>query len=314
VATVTEKYEIAEHSAPFDLPPGTIITFSKRFQIVSPLGEGGMGKVFKAFDPFMNRYVALKVLKDDVPESEQRRFRQEARLCGGFAHPNLPRVLDVGTTREQGLFWFAMEFLEGRDIRGAMDGHRTVPLHVLCEIFRQVLDGLHYAHLRKVVHRDVKPANIFVTRDPHDPALRTVKVLDFGVARDLSDSKADDGKFIVGDPHYMAPEQTRPNGPVDARSDLYALGMTFYEGITGHHPFEDVFDEHPREILRCHRERVPAPPSTYLPADTDAELALAIDGFFEAACGKEPGERFADARVMQRAMAELMRYADRRTE
>jgi serine/threonine-protein kinase len=314
VSTVSEPIPIAGPSAPFDLPPGTVITFSKRFQIVGPLGEGGMGKVFKAFDPFMNRYVALKVLKDDVPESEQRRFRLEARLCGSFAHPNLPRVLDLGTTREHGLFWFAMEFLEGRDIRGAMEGGRTVPLHVLCEIFRQVLDALHYVHLRKIVHRDIKPANIFVTRDPHDPALRTVKVLDFGVARDLSDPKPEESTFIVGDPHYMAPEQTRPGGAVDPRSDLYALGMTFYEAITGHHPFEDVFDERPREILRCHRERVPAPPSTYLPADTDEELATAIDGIFEAACGKSPAERFADARVMQRALGELMRFADRRTE
>ncbi|MFO0637351.1 MAG: serine/threonine-protein kinase [Nannocystaceae bacterium] len=156
------------------------------------LGEGGMGKVFKAFDLFMNRYVALKVMKTDVPESEQRRFRLEARLGGSFTHNNLVRVLDVGTTREHGLFWFAMEFLEGRDISDAVTGGRTVPLHVLCEIFRQVLDALRYVHLRGVVHRDIKPANIFVCRDPHDPELRVVKVLDFGVARDLNDARPDD--------------------------------------------------------------------------------------------------------------------------
>lgn len=295
-----------------DLPPGTVISFSKRFQIVCPLGEGGMGKVFKAFDPFMNRYVALKVMKADVPETEQRRFRLEARLGGGFAHPNLVRVLDVGTTREHGLFWFAMEFLEGRDIRDAMEGGRTLAMHVLCEIFRGVLDALSYIHNRGVVHRDVKPANIFVTHDAYDPEHRLVKLLDLGVARDLNDPRGDDPTLVLGDPRYMAPEQTRPAGPIDHRADLYALGMTFFEGVTGHHPFEDVFDEHPRVLFRCHREREPTLPSSYLPSDTPADLADAIDGFFQASCGKNPDERFDDARVMRRALGELMRFADRR--
>jgi serine/threonine protein kinase len=297
-----------------DLEPGAIIQFTKRFQVVGQLGEGGMGKVFKAFDPFMNRYVALKVMKVDVPESEQRRFRLEARLCGSFAHPNLPRVLDLGTTREHGLFWFAMEFLEGRDIRGAMDQGRTVPLHVLCEIFRQVLDALHYIHLRGIVHRDIKPANIFVTRDAFDPDLRPVKVLDFGVARVLEETTPDDPTLILGDPRYMAPEQTRPAAAVDGRADLYALGITFFEAITGVHPFEDVFEEHPREIMRAHRERDPALPSSYLPVDTPTDEAEAIDGFFVAACAKVPAERFTNARVMKRALGELMRFADRRHE
>ncbi len=295
-----------------DLAPGTVITFNKRFQVVAPLGEGGMGKVFKAFDPLMNRYVALKVMKADVPESEQRRFRLEARLCGGFAHANLPRVLDVGTMRDEGLFWFAMEFLEGRDIGGAMEGGSTVPLHVLCEIFRQALSALHYIHVRGIVHRDIKPANIFVTGDPFDPDLRTAKVIDFGVALDRNDSRPEDPTLILGDPRYMPPEQTRAAARVDGRADLYALGMSFYEGITGHHPFEDVFDQHPRELMRCHRERTPAPPSTYLDAETSNEVAESIDGFFLAACGKQPDERFVDARVMARALGELMRFADRR--
>jgi serine/threonine protein kinase len=304
-----EAHLASEDRSEFDLPPGTIITLSKRFQVSGPLGEGGMGKVFKAFDPFMNRYVALKVMKVDVPESEKRRFRLEARLCGSFTHPNLVRVLDVGTTKEHGLFWFAMEFLEGRDIGDAMSDGRTVPLHVICEIFRQILDGLNYVHRRHIVHRDIKPANIFVTRDPHDPEFRPVKVLDFGVARDLSDPTPEDSRLILGDPHYMAPEQTRPNGPVDARSDLYALGMTFYEAITGHHPFEDVFDQHPRALLACHRERHPMPPSTFLPAGTSMEAADAIDAFFFASCAKDPAERFASARAMQNALSELVRYA-----
>jgi serine/threonine-protein kinase len=304
----TPKFATDEAIETAELAPGTAISFEKRFQITGRLGEGGMGKIFKAFDPFMNRYVALKVMKADVPEREQRRFRLEARLCGGFSHPNLVRVIDVGTTQEHNLFWFAMEFLEGRDIRGALDGGRRVPLHVVIEIFRQTLDGLHYVHRRGIVHRDVKPANIFVTRDNFDPEYRPVKLLDFGVARDLNDDKPEDPKLILGDPRYLPPEQSRPNGPIDHRSDLYALGMSFYEAITGHHPFEDTFGEHPRELLRCQRERSPQPPSQYLAGAYPADAAATIDSFFMHACAKDPAVRYSDARVMQRALTELRRF------
>jgi len=292
-----------------ELPAGTIITLTKRFQITGPLGEGGMGKVFKAFDPYMNRYVALKVMKADVPETQQRRFRLEARLCGSFNHPNLVRVLDVGTTREHNLFWFAMEFLEGRDIRGAIRGGRRVPLHVLCEIFREVLEALNYAHRRGIVHRDIKPANIFVCRDPRDPEYRPVKVLDFGVAKDLSDEKPEEGNLILGDPRYMAPEQTRSNLPLDHRADLYALGITFFEAMTGHHPFEDLFSHDPKVLLKAQRERPPGLPSAHLDGQFEAAARAAIDAFFAKACSKDPLQRFADARAMLRGLADLRAFA-----
>ena len=292
-----------------EIPTGTALNFSKQYQVLQHLGEGGMGKVYKAFDPLMNRYVALKVMKADVPEGEQRRFRREARLCGSFAHPNLVRVIDVGTTHQHGLFWFAMDFLEGRDIAGAMQKGRTVPLHVVCEVFRQVLDALRYIHLRGIVHRDVKPANVFVTRDSHDPSLRIVKLLDFGVAFDSNDSSPEDPKLILGDPRYLPPEQSRPKGVVDPRSDIYALGMSFYEAVTGHHPFQDTFGQHPRELLRCQRERKPDPPSRHLSVNTEPRKAMAIDMFFGKACAKDPGQRFQDVEVMQQALLEVGRYA-----
>jgi len=305
----TELLVQDEEGPAAELATGTTLSFSKQYQVMGRLGEGGMGKVYKAFDPIMNRYVALKVLKVDVPETEHRRFRLEARLCGSFSHPNLIRVLDVGTTSEHGLFWFVMDYLEGKDIGGAIAGGRAVPLHVVCEIFRQVLEALNYAHQRGIVHRDVKPANIFVTRDPHDPQFRPVKLLDFGVAKDLSDKRPEHPKLILGDPRYLPPEQSRPNRPIDGRADLYALGMSFFEAVTGHHPFEDVFAEHPRELLKCQRSRDPVPPSTYLPADTPLARAAAIDAFFLRATAKEPDDRHPSARAMQDALAALAQFA-----
>lgn len=288
-----------------ELSPGTVISLTKQFQIVERLGEGGMGKVYKAFDPLMNRYVALKMIKVDVPDTERRRFRREARLCGKFVHPNLVRVMEVGTTKEHGLFWFAMEFLEGRDIGAVLHAGNKVPIHVACEIMTQTLDALRYVHLRQIIHRDIKPANIFVTKDPYDPELRLVKLLDFGVAKDLTDEEPDDPRLILGDPLYLPPEQAVPNGPIDIRADLYALGMSFYEIVTGHHPFEDVFEEHPRELIRCHRERTPGPPSTYMDSDTDAQLANAFDALINRALAKDPEDRFSDAKAMRRAVESL---------
>jgi serine/threonine-protein kinase len=286
-----------------ELPPGALITQSKTYKIVQPLGEGGFGKVYKVFDPIMNRYAALKMIKTNVPEDERRRFRQEARLCGTFMHPNLIRTLEVGTTQEHGLFWFAMEYLDGSDLMGYLDRREPLGFEAIREIFRQTLDALTHVHVRKFVHCDIKPANIFVATDLYDPNLRLVKLIDFGVAKDLSEANPTPSKRIMGDPFYMPPEQTYANPQLDARADLYALGMTFYEVVTGgRHPFEDLFSEHPREALLAQRERIPAPPSTYLPAGVGAEHASDVDAFFATACAKNPDERFPSAEIMKRAL------------
>jgi serine/threonine protein kinase len=299
--------QIERDATNIELEPGAMITQSKTYKIVSRLGEGGFGKVYKVFDPIMNRYAALKMMKMDVPEDERRRFRQEARLCGTFMHPNLVRTLEVGTTKEQGLFWFAMEYLEGSDLLGYLNRGQALTFAQLREVFSQTLDALTHVHARNFVHCDIKPANIFVATDQWDPNLRLVKLIDFGVARDLSDPNPAPSRRIMGDPFYMPPEQTYANPTLDARSDLYALGMTFYEMVTGgRHPFEDLFDKHPREALMAQRERAPAPPSVFLGADVDAEHKSDIDGFFATATAKHPDERFPSAEIMKRALQHIV--------
>ncbi|PRQ10047.1 serine/threonine protein kinase [Enhygromyxa salina] len=292
-----------------ELASGSLITQSKTYKIVDRLGEGGFGKVYKVFDPIMNRYSALKMMKMSVPEDERRRFRQEARLCGTFMHPNLIRTLEVGTTKEHGLFWFAMDYLEGSDLLGYLNRGQQLSFAHLREIFSQTLDALTHVHARNFVHCDIKPANIFVAIDLYDPNLRLVKLIDFGVAMDLSDQDAPPKGTprIMGDPFYMPPEQTYANPKLDARSDLYALGITFYEMVTnGRHPFEDLFEAHPREVLIAQRERIPAPPSTYLAPDIDPEHASDVDGFFATATAKNPDERFPSAEIMKRALQHVV--------
>jgi serine/threonine protein kinase len=255
----------------------------------------------------MNRYAALKMMKMNVPEEEHRRFRQEARLCGTFMHPNLIRTLEVGTTKEQGLFWFAMEYLEGSDLLGYLNRGQILTFPQLREVFSQTLDALTHVHARNFVHCDIKPANIFVATDLFDPNLRLVKLIDFGVARDLADPNPPPSRRIMGDPFYMPPEQTYANPTLDARSDLYALGITFYEMVTGgRHPFEELFEQHPREALIAQRERIPAPPSTFMAADLDPEHKSDIDGFFATATAKDPDERFPSAEVMKRALTHIV--------
>lgn len=292
-----------------ELPPGTVVSCGSQFEIVQRLGEGGMSKVYKAFDRLMNRYVALKVMKNDVPEWAHRHFRREARMCAGFMHTNLVHVSQVGTTEEFDLLWFAMEYLRGKDVGWFVDSGTSMSIPVICEIFAQVLDALRYVHLRRIVHCDIKPSNIFVTRDSHDPLLRIVKVLDFGVARDLSDLSSHSTGHVMGDPRYIAPEQTIPGNYIDHRADLYALGMTFFELVTGgRHPFEDLFDQHPRQLLIAHREREPLPVSSYLSDSVPAAKARALDAFFAKACGKQAHHRFADAMSMKDALNELAKF------
>lgn len=265
-----------------------------------------MGKVYKVFDPIMNRYAALKMMKMDVPEGERRRFRQEARLCGTFGHPNLIRALEVGTTKEHGLFWFAMDYLEGTDLENIVQSGRPLALHVGQEIFKQTLDALAHVHRRKIVHCDIKPGNIFVSTDAYDPVLKLVKLLDFGVCRDLSDTGPIDASRVLGDAFYMPPEQTIPGNYLDHRADIYALGMTFFEVMTGgRHPLEDLFQVHPREALRAQRERAMPALSAYLGPDTPPQRAHALDAFFARCVEKAPEARFQSAEEMQAALMAL---------
>ncbi|MEM6993388.1 MAG: serine/threonine-protein kinase [Myxococcota bacterium] len=288
-----------------ELSPGAEVFQSKAYEIVDRIGEGGMGKVFRAYEPNMDRYVALKVLKLDVPEAAQRRFRREAVIAANFSHPNLPRVLDVGASEETQLQWMTMEYLRGRDLGEIIDSGAKVAFPLLVDMISQTLDALDYIHTRRIAHCDVKPDNIFVTRDPYNRRIVIVKLIDFGISRHM-DPDGEVQREVTGDPRYMAPEMTVLDGPVDARTDIYSLGITLYECLTGVHPFEEWLDVDAHELLRMHCRVQPPMPSTRLDPATRPRLAQAIDEVFGQACAKDPAQRFASAVDMKKAVAGLL--------
>jgi serine/threonine protein kinase len=283
--------------------PGVQLATQKFYDVVECIAEGGMGRIYRAYDASMDRYVALKLLKPDMPEYVRKRFRREAVIAANFSHPNLPRVLDVGTVPGSGLEWMTMEYLRGRDLGRVVERGRLIPLPLLVDIYSQTLEALDYIHTRKIVHCDIKPDNIFITRDSYDRRIVVIKLIDFGVSRSLETDEVPEQ--IAGDPLYMAPEQTVYRGEFDHRADLYALGISFFETLTGRHPFQDEINAPVEQLLRMQVSRIPDPPSRWLPPGPPRQVD-ALDALFATATAKDPAQRFADARSMRRAIRALL--------
>ncbi|HUP48192.1 MAG TPA: protein kinase, partial [Thermoanaerobaculia bacterium] len=216
-----------------------------RFRIVSQLGAGGMGEVYKAHDPALSRSVALKVLPAALVASADRlrRFEQEARAASGLSHPHIVAIHEIGVSRDAGapdIHYIAMELVEGRTLREAIQS--GLPLRDALEVLSQVADALAKAHSAGIVHRDLKPENIMLTAEGY------AKVLDFGLAKLLEKPQADpedSGEtlqkntsegIVVGTPAYMSPEQVRGQ-KVDHRSDIFSFGCILYETVTRRRPF-----------------------------------------------------------------------------
>jgi serine/threonine-protein kinase len=201
-----------------------------RYQIESELGKGAMGVVYKATDPNIGRAVALKTMRLDVHGIEQeemlRRFKNEARSAGVLGHPNIVTIYDAG--EDQGLFYIAMEYIEGHTLAEVLQQQRVLPVEQVIGITRNICSGLDFAHGKGIVHRDIKPANIMITPEG------TAKIMDFGIAK-VSGSLTSTGQ-VLGTPNYMSPEQVKGR-QLDGRSDLFSLGVMLYEMLTGEKPF-----------------------------------------------------------------------------
>ena len=206
-----------------------------RYQIERELGKGAMGVVYGGKDPKIGRIVAIKTMAlseefeaDELKEAKERFFR-EAETAGRLAHPNIVTIYDAG--EEHDLCYIAMEFLKGKDLVGHTKNPNLLPAEKVLSIVERVADALGYAHTMGIVHRDIKPANIM-----YEPESDTVKVTDFGIAR-ITDSSRTKTGMVLGTPSYMSPEQLAGKR-IDGRSDLFSLGVTLYQMLTGKLPFE----------------------------------------------------------------------------
>ncbi|MDW7675357.1 MAG: Stk1 family PASTA domain-containing Ser/Thr kinase, partial [Bacillota bacterium] len=199
-------------------------------EILEKLGGGGMALVYKAKDSLLNRVVTIKVLRDEFADDEEfvRRFRHEAQAVASLSHPNIVNIFDVGYN--EGNHYLVMEFVEGQNLKEIIKLRGALKVEEAIDIAKQICDGLEHAHDNKIIHRDIKPHNILITKNGK------IKVADFGLARAVTTSTVTHTKSVLGSVHYFSPEQAK--GEVtDEKSDIYSLGVVLYEMLTGQVPF-----------------------------------------------------------------------------
>jgi len=276
--------------APVDPLLGRVI--DGRYRIEKQLGEGGMGIVYKAVHTALDKPLAIKVLRQEVSKNEEilQRFRQEARSASQIGHPHIVDISDFGTLSD-GATYFVMEFLPGQSLTAALIASGgKLDVKRIVHIAQQLADALGAAHAIGIVHRDLKPDNVQLIERGGDKEF--VKVLDFGIAKvGGSTSKLTKAGQVFGTPHYMSPEQCAGT-PVDARTDIYAVGVILYEMCCGVVPFDA---ENLMGILTKHMYEAPVPPNQRQPP---ADVPLALEAVIMKCLQKERAARF-------QSMAEL---------
>ncbi len=277
-----------------------------RYRILRRIGEGGMGIVYEAEHIVIEKKVALKVLRDDFSSRTEvvERFRQEAKAASRIGNEHIVDISDFGVT-PTGSSYFVMEMLDGDDLANVLSAEGTLALTRAADILAQCCRALAAAHAKGIVHRDMKPENIFLTARDGRPDF--VKIVDFGIAKmsDIETTGAPGRKLtktgmIFGTPEYMSPEQAAGKSELDHRVDIYALGVIFYEVLTGRVPFVgDTF----MGVLTQHMfEPVPALTET----NPNVKVSPAIEAFIGRALSKDPDDRFQSCDEMYAALEEAM--------
>ena len=249
----------------------------KRYQIVEKVAIGGMSNVYKALDMNLKRYDAVKILKEEFAQNEDflEQFRQEANSVAGLNHPNIVNIYNVGN--EGDLQYIVMEYIKGKTLKKLIkEKGRLFPDQVI-SYSEQIGRGLQHAHLNGIIHRDIKPQNILITDDGR------VKIFDFGIAKHSESSTITNSGRIIGSVHYFSPEQAR-GLTTDHRSDIYSLGITMYEMVTGRLPFDS---ESPVTIALKHMQEPVIPPRTVNPGISDKLNAVIMK-----AVAKDPIDRY----------------------
>ena len=252
----------------------------ERYQVEARIGAGGMAEVYRGFDSVLNRTVAIKVLLPQMARDTSfvQRFRREAQAAARLNQPNIVGVYDTGA--DDGTQFIVMEFIEGRTLAEFMaTGRRPTPTQA-AEIAQKIAAAIAAAHAQGVIHRDIKPGNVMITRDG------VIKVMDFGIARVLGPETAPQTSAVLGTASYLSPEQAQ-GGPVDARTDIYSLGAVLYELLTGRPPFTG---ESPVAVAYKQVNETPA-----IPSSLNADVPAALDAVVMKALSKNPSNRYQTA-------------------
>ena len=252
-----------------------------RYEIIRSIGEGGMANVYLGYDTILDRNVAIKVLRGDLSNDEKfvRRFQREALSASSLAHPNIVEVYDVG--EDNGLYYIVMEYIEGKTLKQLLKKRGTLTLSEAIDIMLQLTDGMAHAHDSYIIHRDLKPQNIMIKDDGQ------IKITDFGIAMALNSTQLTQTNSVMGSVHYLPPEQASGKG-CTIKSDIYSMGIIFYELLSGSLPFRgdnavEIALKHMRDPLPSLREENPAIPQS-------------IENIIRKATAKNPKNRYEDAR------------------
>ncbi len=261
-----------------------------RYELIEKIGDGGMAVVYKAKDRLLNRFVAIKILKPEFIRDPKfiDSFRRESQAAAGLSHPNIVSVFDVG--KEGNIYYIVMELLEGDTLSDMIKREGRLNEKHAIDITKKIALALSAAHKKNIIHRDVKPHNILITEDG------TVKIADFGIAKAVnSGTIVNNTSTVMGSVHYLSPEQAR-GGYVDARSDIYSLGIVLYEMLTGAVPFDG---ENAVSVAMMHMNEEVQPPSNLNP-----EVSPALDAVVLKATAKHQPDRYKSADEMYQALVQ----------
>ncbi len=276
-----------------------------RYELLSKKGDGGMAVVYKAKDLYLNRYVAIKILKPEFIKDSKfvDNFRKESQAAAKLSHPNIVSVYDVG--KEGNIYFIVMELLDGDSLSDVIEKQAPLSEKRVIEITRQIASGLSAAHKKNIIHRDIKPHNILMTEDG------VPKIADFGIAKAVNQGTmmVQSSSIVMGSVHYLSPEQAKGMS-VDARSDIYSLGIVMYEMLTGTVPYDG---ENAVSVAVMHvNNEVPAP------SEKNIYISSHMDEVVRKATRRTPAERFINAdeliRALEGAPVERTRLASSNTK
>lgn len=266
-----------------------------RYEIIEEVGSGGMSIVYKAKCHVLNRYVAIKVLKPEFSDDKSfvNKFRIEAQSAAGLSHPNIVNVFDVG--EENGFYYIVMELVEGITLKEYIQQNGRLPYQTALDFIIQICSGIEVAHEHHTIHRDIKPQNIIVSKNG------TLKVTDFGIAKAATSNTI--ASSAMGSVHYISPEQAR-GGYADERSDIYSLGVTLYEMLTGRVPFEG---ENNVTVALMHIQSEVIPPREYYP-----DIPVSLEKVVLKMMQKKPERRYLTVNALLSDLKKLVMdpYAD----